>query len=62
MNSVKVEPGYEEQKLMSVLHVHNTTAEESASKSEQNYENELKTTQPDDLAENTTKTRLNSES
>ena len=62
MNSVKVEPGYEEQKLMSVLHVHNRTAKESAIRSEQNYENELKTTQPDDLAENTTKTRLNSES
>ena len=62
MNSVKVEPGCEEQNLMSAHHVHNTTAKESATKSEQNYKNELKTTQPDDLAENTTKTRLNSES
>ena len=62
MNSVKVEPGYEEQKLMSALHIHNTTAEESATKSEQNYGNELKTTQPDDLAENTAQTQMNSES
>ena len=62
MNSVKVEPGCEEQNLMSAHHVHNTTAKESATKSEQNYKNELKTTQPDDLAENTTQTRMKSQS